>query len=168
MSDSVPDTFRDFSIKLMKRSETIIDKCFDRLTPEQILYRNADHENSIANLLLHLEGNLRQWFLHGIDNQPDVRIRDAEFSLAPEHTIPDIRARLAATLAECRAVVAAVTDERLLEVIDPQPGGGWEPTPILAAIYRVVAHIEHHTGQIILLTKQLTRCDLDLSLPRKR
>ena len=39
---------------------------------------------------------------------------------------------------------------------------------ILAAIYRIVSHLEMHTGQIILLTKQLKDCDLDLSIPRRR
>ena len=33
---------------------------------------------------------------------------------------------------------------------------------------KVTGHVEHHTGQIILLTKQLTATDLDLSMPRKR
>jgi hypothetical protein len=39
---------------------------------------------------------------------------------------------------------------------------------VLEAIYRVVSHLELHAGQIVLLTKQLTRADLDLSIPRKR
>ena len=32
----------------------------------------------------------------------------------------------------------------------------------------VVGHLQLHTGQIILLTKQLAGVDLDLSIPRKR
>ena len=40
---------------------------------------------------------------------------------------------------------------------------------ILEAIYRIVTgHLQLHRGQIILLTKQLTGADLDLSIPRKR
>ena len=40
---------------------------------------------------------------------------------------------------------------------------------ILEAIYRIVGSPAiTHTGQIILLTKQLAGTDLDLSLPRKR
>ena len=39
---------------------------------------------------------------------------------------------------------------------------------ILEAIFKVVAHVDMHTGQIILLTKQLAASDLDLTLPRKR
>jgi len=39
---------------------------------------------------------------------------------------------------------------------------------ILAAICRVTGHLQFHTGQIILLTKQLAATDLDLTIPRKR
>ena len=63
-----------------------IDKCLARLTEEQIQHRSAAHENSIATLLVHLEGNIRQWILHGIAGQPDVRQRDAEFDITT--TIP--------------------------------------------------------------------------------
>jgi hypothetical protein len=131
-------------------------------------HRGADYENTIANLLLHLEGNLRQWFLHGIDGQPDVRTRDSEFALSPSMQPGEIRERFAATLAEGRSVIGSLPPERLLETIDPQPTGNWGPMTILAAIFRIVSHLEMHTGQIILLTKQLKDCDLDLSIPRKR
>ena len=39
---------------------------------------------------------------------------------------------------------------------------------IIEAIYRIVGHLQLHQGQIVLLTKQLTKSDLDLSIPRKR
>jgi len=130
--------------------------------------RGGDHENSIANLLLHLEGNLRQWFLHGIDGQPDVRVRDEEFTLAPAQPCAEIRRRFAATLAESRSVIGSLPPARLLEMINPQPKGSWGPMTILEAIYRIVSHLQLHQGQIILLSKQLTGADLDLSLPRKR
>jgi hypothetical protein len=138
------------------------------LSDEQICHRRADYENSVANLLLHLEGNVRQWFLHGIDGQPDVRTRDAEFALSPSTEPDEIRKRFTATLAEGRNVIGSLPPERLLEMINPQPAGNWGPMTILAAIYRIVSHLEMHTGQIILLTKQLQGRDLDFSIPRKR
>ena len=130
--------------------------------------RGGDHENSIANLLLHLEGNLRQWFLHGIDGQPDVRARDEEFTLSPSQSCEEIRRRFAATLAESRRVIGSLPTARLLEMTNPQPKGSWGPMTILEAIYRIVCHLQQHQGQIVLLAKQLTGADLDLSLPRKR
>jgi uncharacterized damage-inducible protein DinB len=166
-SEEFAATYVGFAVKRMERSKVDIDRCLDRLSDEQIWQRGAAHENSIANLLLHLEGNLRQWFLHGIDGQPDVRRRDDEFAETPL-PVAEVRTRFAATLAACCAVVGAVPAERLMETIDPQPNALHAPMTILEAIFQIVSHLQLHTGQIILLTKQLAEVDLDLSIPRKR
>jgi Protein of unknown function (DUF1572) len=168
MVDQLSDLFLAASVKRMQLSGDDIDRCLDKLSEEQMWHRGADHENSIANLLLHLEGNLRQWFLHGIGGQPDVRKRDLEFALRPSRPSAEVRRSFAATLTECRRVIGSLPPARLLEVIDPQPTGGWGPMTILEAIYRITGHLLLHQGQIILLTKQLTAADLDLSIPRKR
>ncbi len=152
----------------MESSQREIDVCLGRLSEEQILYRGAPHENSIANLLLHLTGNLRQWILHGIDGQPDGRMRDEEFVQTITTPVDEICQRFRATLAECRAVVSKLPEERLLVEINPQPSSVLEPLPILSVVFHVVGHLQLHTGQIILLTKQLGGRDLDLWIPRKR
>jgi hypothetical protein len=168
MTDQVSDVFLTAAVRRMQLSEDDINRCLDKLSEEQMWLRGADHENSIANLLLHLEGNLRQWFLHGIDGQPDVRRRDSEFALSPSQRSAEIRSRFAATLAECRKVIGSLSPARLLETIDPQPMANSAPMTILEAIYRITGHLQLHQGQIILLTKQFAGADLDLSLPRKR
>jgi uncharacterized damage-inducible protein DinB len=145
-SNAVADNFLAFAYKRLQLSQQDIANCLDKLSDEQIWQRGGDYENSVANLLLHLEGNLRQWILHGIDDQPDVRQR----------------------LEEACQVIAALPPERLLLVVNPQPGSKWRNATILEAIFLAVGHVQLHTGQIILLTKQLTASDLDLSTPRKR
>ncbi len=168
MTAQLSDVFLKASVKRLQLSEDDINRCLDKLSEAQMWHRGADYENSVANLLLHLEGNLRQWFLHGIDGQPDVRERDAEFALEPSMEAREARKRFSATLAECRKVIGALPSERLLEMINPQPAGSWGPMTIVEAILRIVGHLQLHQGQIILLTKQLTAADLDLSIPRKR
>jgi hypothetical protein len=168
MADQIPHLFLTASVKGMQLSEDAINRCIAKLSDEQMWHRGGDHENSVANLLLHLEGNLRQWFLHGIDGQPDVRNRDSEFALSPSQRCAEIRSRFATTLDECRKVVGSLPPARLLEMVNPQPTGNWPPTTILEAICRVTGHLQLHVGQIIMLTKQLTGADLDLSMPRKR
>ena len=91
MSETVSQVFLAGAVKRMQLSEADINRCLDKLTEEQMWHRGADHENSVANLLLHLEGNIRQWFLHGIDGQPDVRIRDDEFSLSQRTSVATVR-----------------------------------------------------------------------------
>jgi len=165
---TIAATFVTYAANHMQRLAKNIDACCDRLTEEQMWHRGGEYENSVANLLLHLEGNLRQWVIHGIVGEPDVRRRDEEFTLVPSMTAPEARAHFRATLDEASRVIAAVPEERLLEIIDPQPTGTWRHTTILEAIFKVTSHVEYHTGQIVVLTKQLTHSDLDLSMPRKR
>src|ERR1700753_3710149 len=146
MPDQIADVFLSASVKHLQLSEDAINRCLARLSDEQMWHRGADHENSIANLLLHLEGNLRQWFLHGIGGPPDVRNQDLEFTLSPSERCAEIRTRFAATLAECREVIGSLPPARLLETINPQPTGPWPPATILEAIYRVTGHLQIHQG----------------------
>jgi uncharacterized damage-inducible protein DinB len=166
--DPVADNFLAFASSRMHLSQHEIARCLDKLTADQMNHRGGDYENSITNLLLHLAGNMRQWILQGIDGQPNIRQRDAEFALDPTVPPAEARARFNATLDEAAATIAALNPDRLLTVIDPQPDGTWRHLTILEAIFKVVSHLEMHTGQIILLTKQLLATDLDLSMPRKR
>jgi len=167
-NNPVAENFLAFSSRRMKMSQSEITRCLDKLSEEQMAHRSGDYENSIINLLLHLEGNIRQWILHGVDDQPDVRRRDDEFNLTLSTGAREARARFNATLEEAAAVVAALSPDRLLIIVDPQPNGIARHPTILEAIYKAVSHLEMHTGQIILLTKQLLATDLDLSMPRKR
>jgi uncharacterized damage-inducible protein DinB len=166
--DPIAENFLAFAATRMRQSQATIVRCVGQLSEEQMWHRGGDHENSVANLLLHLEGNIRQWFLHGIGGQPDVRVRDDEFALRPAIASAEALAGFNATLDEAADVVASVPHARLLEVIDPQPTGTWRNMTILEAIFQVVSHLQLHAGQIILLTKQHVRHDLDLSMPRKR
>lgn len=161
-------TFLSFAAKRMQHSVNDIYACLDRLTDEQIWHRGGEYENSIANLLLHLAGNLRQWVLHGIGGRPDVRRRDEEFTLQTSMSAAEARSLFTEVVDKAGRIIATLPPERLLEVIDPQPGTTWSRVTVLEAIFLVTAHLQEHKGQIVLLTKQLTRSDLDLSLPRKR
>lgn len=160
--------FVEYSSARMAKSTGEIAKCVGQLSEEQMHRRGGEHENSVVNLLLHLEGNIRQWLVHGVGGAPDVRQRDAEFELILEMSGEDAFAQLQRAISEARTAIEAVTPHRLTEIIDPQPTGIHRYPTVLEAIYKCVGHLEHHTGQIILLTKQMAGRDLDLSMPRKR
>jgi uncharacterized damage-inducible protein DinB len=169
MSDNaIADAFLAFSADRLRQLQKTIAKCCDRLDDHQMLAREGDFDNSVANLLLHLAGNLRQWVMHGIAGHPDVRTRDAEFSLAPTETPAEARVIFDATIAEAALILEKLDPARLFEVIDPQPTGPWRNPTILQAIYKVVGHVDHHAGQIIMATKRLTAGDVNLSMPRQR
>lgn len=165
---TVAQNFLAFAHTRTERTRQEIVRCLEQLTEEQAWHRGGDHENSVANLLLHLEGNIRQWILHGIDGQPDVRERDDEFTITPTTTLAEARSRFLATLDEASRIFGSIPEERLLDRINPQPNSTWLNHTILEAVFQVVGHLQLHAGQIILLTKQFAGHDLDLSMPRKR
>lgn len=167
-SDPIAAAFLDYSAGRLRALQKTINACCDRLSDEQMLFRTGDHDNSVTNLLLHLAGNMRQWVMHGIGGYPDVRTRDEEFATAPAESPAEARRIFNETIEEAASILEGVPASRLLEIIDPQPTGTWRHPTILVAIYKVVGHVDHHAGQIIMATKRLTGGDLDLSMPRQR
>ena len=107
---------------------------------------------------------MKQWILHGVGGVADVRERNAEFETMGGMSRAELIALFTATVDEARAVIGGLSSERLAEIIQPQG----RTTSVLGAIYQVVGHVGEHVGQVILLTKQMGRTDLDLTLPRRR
>jgi uncharacterized damage-inducible protein DinB len=165
--DSHPDVaalFLEYSDNKLEQMEDYLASCLNRLSDEQVWQRGGEHENAVGNIVLHLCGNMRQWIMFGVGRQPDVRVRELEFSTRGGMTRDDLLALFRGTVREARGVLADVSAERLTQTTNPQRG----ETSVLGAIYQVVGHVQQHVGQIILLTKQMTSADLDLTIPRPR
>ena len=133
-----------------------IERCLERLTDEQVWWRASERSNSVGNLLLHLEGNLRQWVVCGVGGSRDARVRDREFaerrSLPREELLSALRAAVSeADEALARLDPAALVETRRVQGLD---------VTLLAAVFHAVEHFSMHTGQIILLTKMLADEDL--------
>jgi uncharacterized damage-inducible protein DinB len=133
-----------------------LSACVELLEPEQLWWRPNTASNSIGNLLMHLEGNVRQWILTGIDGQADVRNRPEEFSPRHGESGSALLGRLERTVHEAVAAMRRLSRDELLEVKTIQ---GYQVT-CLQAIFHVVEHFSYHTGQIVFVAKQLTGRDL--------
>jgi len=133
-----------------------IERCLELLTDEQIWWRANKQSNSIGNLVLHLSGNARQWIACGVGGAADARDRDAEFAQREMISREELRSLLKQTLGEADRTLTQLDANRLLETRTIQ---GLEVS-VLEAILHVVEHFSMHTGQIVLLTKQLTAQDM--------
>jgi len=149
--------FLEFSASTLSQYTGRIEDCLGRLTPEQIWTRGADSENAVGNIVLHLCGNVRQWIIAGVGDQPDVRDRDAEFAARGGLQPAELASKLKATVNEAAAVIRALPAERLSQRKTIQKV---YDTTLMEAIYHVVEHFAQHTGQIIFATKLLTGEDL--------
>lgn len=164
MDNEIAGLFLDVSCRKLDAMTTNLRICLNKLTAEQIWARGGAHENAVGNLVLHLCGNMRQWIMHGVGGERDVRIRDAEFNANGGLDAASLMEMFVSTVAEAHTILCSLRTERLVEKITPQK----REVSVLEAIYQVVAHVEQHVGQIILLTKKMTATDLDLTIPRPR
>ncbi|MGA3011039.1 MAG: DUF1572 family protein [Terracidiphilus sp.] len=131
-------------------------ECVGPLTDAQVWWRPNDACNSIGNLLLHLNGNVRQWIVASFNRLEDNRNRPVEFAereLIPASVLLD---RLGATLQQVSDVLARLTPDDLVAQYEIQ---GYNVTG-LRAVYHVVDHFAIHYGQILYIVKTLNGADL--------
>src|SRR5207253_3569392 len=85
-----------------------IKHCLGQLDDDQLWWRPHDSQNSIANIILHLCGNLRQWIISGVGGAPDTRDRPKEFAERDPIAKEELIRRLEAVAAEVDHVLTGV------------------------------------------------------------
>ena len=151
--------FLEFSRKkLLEQYWPRLRGCVESLTDEQVWWRPNEASNSIGNLILHLDGNVRQWLVSSFNRSEDTRDRPAEFSERQLISKTALLSKLDATLREASAVLARLTETELLATFQIQ---GYTVTG-LYAVYQVVEHFGLHYGQVLFITKLVRSEDLGL------
>jgi uncharacterized damage-inducible protein DinB len=142
--------------KLLEQYWPRLRASVESLTDEQVWWRPNEASNSVGNLILHLDGNVRQWLVAAFNRVEDARDRPAEFK--EERRIPksELLQRFGATMQQASEVLSRLTEADLLAPFDIQ---GYKVSG-LAAVYQVVEHFSMHHGQILYITKMLRGEDL--------
>jgi uncharacterized damage-inducible protein DinB len=132
-----------------------IHKWVDPLTQEQFWHNPFTYGNSIGHLVLHLTGNLNYYIGARIAGTGYVRNRDREFT-EPEKLD---KAKVMLAFDQTIAMVVAI--------IQKQRPGDWlkeysadrepEAGERFMIFLRCAGHAYHHVGQIIFLSKELTK-----------
>jgi uncharacterized damage-inducible protein DinB len=133
-----------------------IQKCLEILSDDDVWWRASEVENSVGNLLLHLSGNVRQWIISGLGGEPDKRDRPREFAVRGGVSRWDAFSLLESTVKEACQALNRLSEEDLLKERTIQ---GFRRSG-LQAVFHVVEHFSHHTGQIIFVTKLRRHQDL--------
>ena len=126
------------------------------LTDEQIWWRPNEASNSIGNLILHLNGNVRQWLVASFRQLEDVRNRPQEFSerqMIPRAALVTI---MRETVTQASKVLDSLTEADLQKTYHIQ---GYTVSGV-HAVYQVVEHFAMHYGQIVYITKLIRAQDL--------
>src|SRR5260370_42232159 len=80
MEAQIARLFIDHSTSRLRDMMSLIDRSLNELPEDQIWRRDAGHQNAVGNLVLHLQGNVRQWIIAGVGDAPDNRQREIELS----------------------------------------------------------------------------------------
>lgn len=137
-----------------------IARCLKLLSEDEIWWRPNRASNSVGNLVLHLQGNVRQWIISGLGGQPDQRNRDREFAATGPITLRALLGGLRGTVKEADEVLASLSRADLMRKYSIQ---GFNVTGLQAACH-VAEHFAFHAGQIIFVTK--LKCGRDLRFTR--
>jgi hypothetical protein len=130
--------------------------CVEPLTDEQVWWRPNPACNSVGNLLLHLNGNVRQWLIASFSGLEDGRNRPAEFNERRRIAGKLLVQQLDATMQEAATVLDRLTARDLAATYQIQ---GYTVRG-LDAVYQVVEHFGMHYGQVLYINKTLRGEDL--------
>jgi uncharacterized damage-inducible protein DinB len=145
---------QDFTRNYQNSAEKV-HALVEPLSDEQIWTKPYPYGNSIGNLVLHLTGNLNNYFGAEMGGTGYVRNRPLEF--AETSRIP--KNELLKRFDEAIAVVAAV----LLKQSESDWGAAYSAKGMeeignrFSAFLHCAGHIYHHTGQMMYLVKELHR-----------
>ena len=157
VQEDLATVFLEFSRhKLLRQYWPRLRKCVEPLSEAQVWWRPNPASNSIGNLILHLNGNVRQWLVASFSRLDDRRERQSEFDAREGIPAAKLLETLGATMREAEDVLARLTEADLVAAYVIQ---GYNVKG-LDAVYQVVEHFGLHYGQIVYITKTVCGADL--------
>ena len=148
--------FIDQCIFRLHENTSKVVRCLAELNEEEVWRRPNENSNSIANMILHLCGNIRQYAISSLGHLPDNREREKEFSITGGFTKDELKTKLASTVDEAIKIISTSDEINLLQIRSVQ---GFTLSGI-GIIIHVTEHYSYHSGQIILMTKFFKNKDL--------
>ena len=146
----------EFKRRIFEESYARIFKCMDLLSEEEIWHSPNENCNSIANLILHLHGNMRQWMTTTFVENEDLRKRFEEFQSVDGLNKAELKSLLSKLQDDVLYFLDTISNEEMLKSYKVQVF--YEKG--ISILIHVIEHFSYHTGQIALLTKLI--CDKDL------
>ncbi len=146
---TVTTQFKEQSVFRLQEKKEHIAKCFRQLDDRDMWWQPNESSNSVGTIILHLCGNIGQYVLSSLGQQPDQRQRDLEFSARNSHNKAELLELISTTIDQASEVVNNCSEEELLRVRMVQ---GFSFSG-LGVVLHAVEHLSYHTGQIAYLVK---------------
>jgi hypothetical protein len=153
--DDLPSTISSDFASYYEYIAAHVHKWVDPLTPDQFWSNPFAYGNSVGHLILHLTGNLNYYIGAQVAETGYIRDRDREFT---ETEKPD-KANVMRTFDQTIAMVVATIQKQKPEDWMAPYSAEREPQAAerFMIFLRSAGHAYHHVGQLIFLSKELTK-----------
>jgi uncharacterized damage-inducible protein DinB len=144
----------DISFSFRKQKE-LAEKAIRQVADEDFFKKPGEHSNSIAAVVKHVAGNLASRWTDFLTTDGDKpwRDRDAEFVIGPEDTRANLLAAWERGWAALFQTLGGLQEADLLKKVTIRR----EEHTALQAIHRSLTHTAYHVGQIVYLSRLLTK-----------
>lgn len=133
----------------LRNSLERIMHCLKQLDESALWWRPFPEANSVANILLHLCGNIGQWILAPLAGLPDTRDRAGEFAEQGPISGQELITRIHRAVEQADKAIGDLDPNRLLEERIIQ---GYH-TNLLEALSNSVGHFRGHEQEIVYITR---------------
>ena len=127
----------------------------DPLSEEQMWLRPFAHGNSVGHLLLHMTGNLSYYIGARVAEDGYVRDRDREFTEKEHRSKKEILATFDRAIALVQETIRRQSEQDWLKPYSAEREP--EATERFHIFLRCAGHAYHHVGQLIYLSRELTK-----------
>ena len=148
-SKQIMNQFKENALYRIDESTRMIEKSIAEITERELWQKPNESLNSIGNLILHLCGNMTQYVISSLGNEPDTRNREEEFTAVGGYSKNELFQKLTATVHKVKNTIAAASMEELQKNRQVQ---GFTLSGV-GIIIHVVEHYSYHTGQIAFWVK---------------
>lgn len=145
----------EVKVRVVDESIARLKQCIKSLSIIELNFKCNTHTLSIAQSIVHLNGNVRQWLFQHLLNHHYSRNRDAEF-IYEESSAQELLKVLEQLEQD---LIKYIPDLLKLTPSNDILIQGMQNTTVSALIH-VIEHFSYHTGQVALLNKIISKQDL--------
>jgi hypothetical protein len=138
-----------------RKQKDLAEKAFRQVADDAFFTKLGEHSNSIAIVIKHVAGNLASRWTDFLTTDGDKpwRDRDAEFIIGPEDSKPNLLTAWERGWTVLFQTLSNLQEADLLKKVTIRR----EEHTVLQAIHRSLTHTSYHAGQIVYLSRLVTK-----------